>query len=363
MQRATVRADARRIMAAGTAAERDSWGLAVSYPPGGRPDGDETQQSPEARPTRQMPIQPETEYQQPDPDPADRQPPPAAPPPLTAPPLQQPVYPPQGPTQTAYTPPPAAPAPYQQQPPQQTQQASYYPAAPQSPYAAPDPYAQQPQPAQPYPEYPQSQQPYGYQYQYQYDPNAYGYAQPPQGRPRNVRARNAWIAIAVAVGIVAAGVSAYWFGFHNQANSTPIAHGSTLTASATPTGTGSPAPTGSDTPNPLGTGGDEVSTLRALMGTMTDPGCREAFQTLITFDQHSAVDADDDTALVDDYDAAIAGLTTAQADAADAAASQAIGQVVTDWKAFTAALAAGQNPDDTTITNDAQQLTAACLAT
>ena len=105
-----------------------------------------------------------------------------------------------------------------------------------------------------------------------------------------------------------------------------------------------------------------MSALQALMATMSDPGCRSAFQTLITFEQSTASDSGDDLALLNDYDKAIASLTDAQSQSEDSDASDAIGQVITDWKAYTAQLADGGTPDDTTMESDGTQLASACLA-
>ena len=240
----------------------------------------------------------------------------------------------------------------------------------------PDPSYQQPyyQPTQPNP-YPQQQYPYGQDpyaqgqqpYPYQYDPTlSGGYGQPPMpGQGSGIRSRNSMTALLVAVAVVAVGASVYWFGFHQaSASGTPVGLGSTLHGTTT-AGSGQnsagASPSASTTPNVLSTD-DQVGQLQELMATMSDPGCRAAFQALITFEQDSTTDSDDDLALISDYDLAIASLISAQELSEDATASDAIGQVVTDWKAYTAALAGGQNPPDDTLTTDGEELTSACLA-
>lgn len=274
----------------------------------------------------------------------------------TQPMYQNPVQPdPAYPQQQPYQQPAANPYGAPQQP--------YYGDPSQNQYGAPDPYAQPQQQAVQYPYGQGQQQPYGYQY----DPAAGGYGYAPvlvQGS--NNGSRSAMIAVLAVVAVLAIGVSVYWFGFHNKsANGTPVGLGSThptTTVSASPQPpTDQPTATDSATPDVLGTG-DDVAQLRALMATMTDPGCREAFSALITFEQAAEADANDDTALLTDYDTAIASLTDAQAQAQDQSKTDAIGQVVTDWKAYTAALAAGGSPSDDTMTNDGQQLAAACLS-
>jgi hypothetical protein len=285
--------------------------------------------------------------------------------------MTQPMYPEPGQPDPAYPQ-----QPYQQPGanPYGAPQQPYYggpqnPYGAQDPYAAQNPYAQQQQAAQ-YPyqqvqgQQAQGQQPYGYQY----DPGAggYGYGVPmPAQRPDN-GSRNAMIGVLVAVAVLAVGVSVYWFGFHNQStNGAPVGFGSThptATVSASPQPpTDQPSAADSATPDVLGTS-DDVAALRALMATMTDPGCHAAFSALITFEQAAQIDADDDTALLSDYDTAIASLTDAQSQAEDQAKADAIGRVVTDWKAYTAALAAGGTPSDDTMSNDGQQLAAACLS-
>ncbi len=319
----------------------------MSYPPGG-PGGNEQQQPP-AQGYGQGPS-----GQQPRPQPQDRPPQqggrpgydPAATQPMSPPTAE---YPTAGPTAPGpFGPPPADPA-YQQpyyQPPQQNP----YPQQ-QYPYGqGPDPYAQGRQP-----------------YPYQYDPTLTGgYGQSPvRAQGTGIRSRNSMTALLVAVAVVAAGMSVYWFGFHQSStNGTPVGLGSTLRSTAT-TGSGQnstgASASASTTQDVLGTD-DQVGQLQELMATMNDPGCRAAFQALITFEQDSATDADDDLALMSDYDLAIASLISAQELSEDATASDAIGQVVTDWKAYTAALAGGGNPPDDTLTADGEELTSACLA-
>lgn len=261
------------------------------------------------------------------------------------------------PTQPLY---PANPygAPQEPQPPQQ----AYYPGAPQSPYGAQDAYAQDQGQFQ-------GQQPYGYQYQYPYDPNAVGYGQPmpPPAQGTNSGSRNAMIGALVAVAVVAMGVSVYWFGFHDQpAKTTPIGLSSTLSATVASAPSGSPSPSDQPSASDSATSGtldtgDTVAQLQALMATMTDPGCRESFQALITFEQAVAADAGDDTALLTDYDTAIASLNDAQTQAGDNGKSDAIGQLVTDWKSLVSDLAGGGSPDDSAMADDVQQLASACL--
>lgn len=274
-------------------------------------------------------------------------------------------------TQPIY-PQPGQPDPYPQQPYQQPA-ANPYPApqqpyygVPQNPYGAQDPYVvqdpyaqQQPQQTQ-YPYAQGQQQPYGYQYDQ--SAGGYGYGAPmPVQRSAN-GSRNAMIGVLAAVAVLAIGVSVYWFGFHNtSANGTPTGLGSTHTTVTVPPPTAQPSATDTATPDVLGTGND-IAALQALMGTMTDPGCHKAFEALITFEQAAAVDANDDTALLNDYDTAIASLTDAQSQAQDQSKADAIGRVVTDWKAYTATLAAGGTPSNDTMSNDGQQLAAACLA-
>jgi hypothetical protein len=299
----------------------------VSYPPVG-PGGNEQQQQPQGRQPAQggWPAS----------DPAATQPmsPPTAEYPVAGPPGPGPVNP--GPFDS---PPPGA------TPPEGTYQPPYYQVPPQNPYAQ-----------QQYP-YAQGQQPYPYQY----DPNLGGYGPPMPGQGAGSQSRNAMIATLVAVAVLVVGVSVYWFGFRNHsANSTAIAHGSTLAGTGATSAAASPSASPSPTPNALGT--DQAGQLQALMATMNDAGCRAAFQALITFEQASTTDANDYTALLTDYDTAIAGLTSAQQQSQNAAAADAIGQVVSDWKTYTAALAGGQTPPDSTLTTDAEQLTAACLA-
>jgi hypothetical protein len=238
-----------------------------------------------------------------------------------------------------------------------------YQQQPQQPYYQPpqqDPYFQQQQQQYPYTQQTQPMQ----QYPYQYDPNAGGYGPPMAGPPAGsaAQSRNAMIAVLVAVAVVAIGVSVYWFGFHNTAKSTPVGLGSTLTGSPAPATTPAASTSPSPSPQDSSTGGSDVADLQALMATMSDPGCRAAFQSLITFEQASATDSGDDTALLTDYDTAISSLTAAQGQAQNQAAADAIGQVVSDWKQYTAQLAQGETPDDSTLTGDGEQLAAACLA-
>jgi hypothetical protein len=279
--------------------------------PGGAPGG---WQMPPPEPTR--PYEPTQQYQQPD--------------------FTQPLYPQAG-----------------QQPPQQQ--------PPMQPYPGWDPYTQQQQGQYPQP----GQYPYGQQGQPGYTYPYGGYGAPP---PKQNGSRNAWVAIAITLALLAGGFSAYWFGFHRKSPTptpTPIALGSTLAASASNAGdTGGPSDVGSSAPAPSSTDttGAQIAALQALMATMTDQGCKSAFQAIITFEQQAARDSGDDTALIDDYDTAIGSLTAAQGEAQNTDAAAAIGQVVTDWKAYTAALAGGQAPSDSTMTSDGQQLAEACLA-
>jgi hypothetical protein len=243
-----------------------------------------------------------------------------------------------------------------QQPPQQGPPTQPYPGQP--PYPGWDPYAQA-QPGQ-YPQ--QGQYPYGQAGQQGYTyPYGGGYGAPP---PKQNGSRNAMVAIAITLALLAGGFSAYWFGFHHKSPTptpTPIALGSTLAASASDAGdTGSPGGLGSSAPAP--SSGAQIAALQALMATMTDQGCKSAFQAIITFEQAAARDAGDDTALINDYDAAIGSLSAAQGESQNTDAAAAIGQVVTDWKAYTAALAGGGSPSDSAMTSDGQQLAEACLA-
>jgi hypothetical protein len=176
------------------------------------------------------------------------------------------------------------------------------------------------------------------------------------------------IAISITVALLAGGFSAYWFGFHGKNAApapTPIALGSTLAASSSTAddsaGAGDAA-SSAPAPTPTGATGAQIAALQALMATMRDQGCKSAFQAIITFEQQAGQDAGDDTALINDYDTAISSLTAAQGEAQNADAAAAIGQVVTDWKAYTAALAGGQSPSDSTMTSDGQKLAEACLA-
>jgi hypothetical protein len=116
-------------------------------------------------------------------------------------------------------------------------------------------------------------------------------------------------------------------------------------------------------PSPTDSSAAEIAALQALMATMSDQGCKSAFQAIITFEQATTKDAGDDVALLDDYDTAISSLSAAQGEAHDPAAATAIGQMVSDWKAYTAALAGGQSPSNDVISTDSQQLAQACLAT
>jgi hypothetical protein len=177
------------------------------------------------------------------------------------------------------------------------------------------------------------------------------------------------IAITITLALLAGGFSAYWFGFHGKSPTptpTPIALGSTLAASGSNVGdTQSPSDVGSSAPAPSSTDttGAQIAALQALMATMNDQGCKSAFQAIITFEQAAARDSGDNTALINDYDTAINTLTAAQGEAQNTDAAAAIGQVVTDWKAYTAALAGGQSPSGSTMTSDGQQLAEACLGT
>lgn len=277
-----------------------------------------------------------------------------------------------------------APEPTQPLPqPNQTQ-----PIYPQS--ASPDFYGQQgqPQQQQPYPgqqpyvgenpyapsqsgQYPQQQgdYPYGQPGQPQ-PPYAYGagYSAPPPP-PTASGSKNAMIAVVIAVALLAGGFSAYWFGFHDKnPKPSPIALGSTLPAtSAAPSdtggATGTPAASDSAIPAPTDTTAAQIAALQALMATMNDQGCKSAFQAIITFEQRAGTDAGNDTAIITDYDTAISSLEAAQNQAQNPTAAAAIGQVVTDWKSYTAALAGGQTPDDSVMTADGQALAQACLAT
>jgi hypothetical protein len=278
----------------------------------------------------------------------------------------QPMYPEQTLPDGMYQPPQQAP---QAQPgPYGAPQQPYYGAAPQNPYAVPaDPYAQQQQAQYGYPQgqQPQPTYPYG---QNAYDPNA-GYGQPMQPQGSNAQGRNALVATCVAVGVLAVGVCVYWFGFHNSGG-TPTPSRIALTTSQSPLVADSPSASAepsdtaasTDEPDPLSTDGGDVSALQELMATMSDPGCRSAFQTLITFEQSTAQDSDDDLALLKDYNTAISSLKDARDQSEDSDASDAISQVITDWKAYTAQLASGGTPDDNTMEDDGAQLASACLA-
>ena len=256
--------------------------------------------------------------------------------------------------------PPPEPA-QQYEPTQQYQQPDFtqplYPQAGQQPYAGWGQYGQPQQPGQ----YPYGQPPGQQGYTYPYG----GYGSPP---PKQAGPRNAMVAITITLALLAGGFSAYWFGFHHRnptPTPTPIALGSTIEASPSNAGdTGNPSGVASSEPAPTSTDttGAQVAALQALMATMTDQGCKSAFQAIITFEQQAARDAGDDTALLNDYDTAIGSLTAAQGEAQNADAAAAIGQVVTDWKAYTAALAGGGSPSDSTMTSDGQQLAEACLA-
>lgn len=264
------------------------------------------------------------------------------------------------PNQTQPLYPQPAPGDFYGQPGQQPQKP--YPG---QPYAAENPYAQG-QPMQ----YPQQQgeypSPYGQpgqpgQPSYPYGP-AYG-APPPNANG----SKNAMIAVVIAVALLAGGFSAYWFGFHDKnPKPSPIALGSTLpqtTASPSDTGGGDTgSPSDSVAPAPTDTTAAQIAALQALMATMNDQGCKSAFQAIITFEQAAQTDAGDDTAIINDYDTAISSLQAAQNQAQNADAAAAIGQVVSDWKSYTAALAGGGTPDDGVLTTDGQTLAQACLA-
>lgn len=246
------------------------------------------------------------------------------------------------------------------------------------PQAAPDYYgqqAQQPYPGQqPYPAenpYAQGQQAqYPQQGEYPYGQpgqpsNPYGpaYGTPP---PNATGSKNAMIAVVITVALLAGGFSAYWFGFHDKnPKSSPVSLGSTLPeTSAAPTDTGGDtgSPSDSAVPAPTDTTAAQIAALQALMATMNDQGCKSAFQAIITFEQAAQTDAGNDTAIINDYDTAISSLEAAQNQAQNADAAAAIGQVVTDWKSYTAALAGGGTPDDSVLTTDGQTLAQACLA-
>jgi flagellar basal body-associated protein FliL len=262
-----------------------------------------------------------------------------------------------------------APEPTQQyEPTQQFQQPDstqpLYPQAGQQP-------PMQAYPGQPYPGWDQNaQQPPG---QYPYgQPGQPGYTYPYGGygspAPKQNGSRNAMIAITITLALLAGGFSAYWFGFHSTGPApaqTPAGLGSTLAASASDAAdTGNPDDVGSSAaaPSSTDTSGAQITALEALMATMTDQGCKSAFQAIITFEQAAARDAGDDTALINDYDTAIGSLSAAQGESQNTDAAAAIGQVVTDWKAYTAALAGGGSPSDSAMTSDGQQLAEACLA-
>lgn len=229
----------------------------------------------------------------------------------------------------------------------------------QQPYSAENPYAQGQQ-AQ-YPQ--QGEYPYGQpgQPSYPYGP-AYGTPPPNAGG-----SKNAMIAVVITVALLAGGFSAYWFGFHDKnPKSSPVSLGSTLPdTSAAPTDTGggdTGSPSDSAVPAPTDTTAAQIAALQALMATMNDQGCKSAFQAIITFEQAAQTDAGNDTAIINDYDTAISSLEAAQNQAQNTDAAAAIGQVVTDWKSYTAALAGGGTPDDTVLTTDGQTLAQACLA-
>jgi hypothetical protein len=246
------------------------------------------------------------------------------------------------------------------QPPQQPPQQPY----PGQSYQGANPYAQ-PLPGQ-YPQ--QGEYPYGQPGQPGQPPYDYGYGAgygaPP---PNNAGSKNAMIAVVIAVALLAGGFSAYWFGFHDKnPKPSPIALGSTLpdsTAAPSDTGgTDTGAPSDSAAPSPTDTTAAQIAALQALMATMNDQGCKSAFQAIITFEQAAQTDAGNDTAIINDYDTAISSLEAAQNQAQNANAAAAIGQVVSDWKSYTAALAGGQTPDDSVLTTDGQTLAQACLA-
>lgn len=269
-------------------------------------------------------------------------------------PAPEPTQPMPQPSQTQPLYPQAAPPDFYGQPGQQPQQP--YPG---QPYGPENPYAQG-QPVQ-YPQ--QGEYPYGQPGQPSY-PYAPAYGTPP---PNANGSKNAMIAVVIAVALLAGGFSAYWFGFHDKnPKPSPIALGSTLpdsTPAPSDTGggdTGSPSP--SVVPAPTDTTAAQIAALQALMATMNDQGCKSAFQAIITFEQAAQTDSGDDTAIINDYDTAIGSLQAAQNQAQNAAAAAAIGQVVTDWKSYTAALAGGGTPDDTVLTTDGQTLAQACLA-
>jgi len=258
------------------------------------------------------------------------------------------------PSQTQPLYPQAAPPDFYGQPGQQPQQP--YPG---QPYGAENPYAQG-QPAQ-YPQ--QGDYPYGQPGQPSY-PYAPAYGTPP---PNANGSKNAMIAVVIAVALLAGGFSAYWFGFHDKnPKPSPIALGSTLpdsTPAPSDTGGGDTgSPSASAVPAPTDTTAAQIAALQALMATMNDQGCKSAFQAIITFEQAAKTDSGNDTAIINDYDTAIGSLQAAQNQAQNAAAAAAIGQVVTDWKSYTAALAGGGTPDDAVLTTDGQTLAQACLA-
>jgi len=261
------------------------------------------------------------------------------------------------PNQTQPLYPQAAPPDFYGQPGQQPQQP--YPG---QPYAAENPYAQGQQPQYPQQgEYPYGQPGQPGQPSYPYGP---AYGAPPPNTPGS---KNAMIAVVITVALLAGGFSAYWFGFHDKnPKPSPVSLGSTLpdsTAAPSDTGGGdTTSPSNSAAPAPTDTTAAQIAALQALMATMNDRGCKSAFQAIITFEQAAQTDAGNDTAIINDYDTAIGSLQAAQNQAQNADAAAAIGQVVTDWKSFTASLAGGGSPDDSVLTTDGQTLAQACLA-
>lgn len=213
-----------------------------------------------------------------------------------------------------------------------------------------------------------AQNPYPPQDQSQYSYQSYGrFGQTyPRGYPagRGTNSRIGWIAAIVAVVVLGAGSSIYWFGFHsgNSGSTSPVGLNSPTVSAARPeTGVSTDSADSGD-----GSGSEpqssppDLSVFRQVLSETTDPGCKTAFQSLIAFEDSSSTDSDDGAALLQDYQDALDGLTRAESEAEDPAAAEAIGNTAADWKAYVDADLAGQAPNSSRLSKDGQSLAMAC---
>ncbi len=241
------------------------------------------------------------------------------------------------------------------------------PLPPQGPYGAQPPSGAYPQ--GPYASGPAAPPPWGQQ---PYDPNVGPYAvpgmyaggPPPPSGPQRL-SRNAIIAIVGVVAVIGAGLGVYFATSNSNTHLTPTGLGTSTSAPAPTTAppttpaSSSPAPTTSS-PMPLSTD-PSIEAMQELVATMSDPGCKAAYTTLITFDEATSTDADDESALLQDYSTAVSGLTAAQQQAQSQSVADAIGGMVADWKNYVDEIGSGQTPDDSVLDADSDTLAAACI--